>query len=220
VSAIGVGERSDELGFTIRAVGAVTRALVEVPVGGVVGVRGPFGTGWLPELPAGDDLVIVAGGVGLAPLRPVLHHVLAHRDRYGSVALVVGARRPADLLFADELDAWSRTDDIHVEVTVDAAERGWTGPVGVVTTRLAALPVTPDRTTALVCGPEVMMRFTARELVDRGVPPEQVRLSMERNMRCAVGHCGHCQMGPHLLCRTGPVLTFPEVQPLMEVWEL
>jgi NAD(P)H-flavin reductase len=219
VSAIGPGDRPDQLAFTIRAVGAVTRSLAGLPVGAIVGGRGPFGRGWSPELARGADVLVVAGGLGLAPLRPVLHEVVANRDDYGAVALVVGARRPSEVLFADEIAEWSRYD-IHVEVTVDAADRTWTGPVGVVTTRLSRAPVTPTRTTAFVCGPEVMMRFTARDLVDRGIPPEQVRLSVERNMRCAIGHCGHCQLGPHLLCRTGPVLTFPEVQRLLEVWEL
>jgi NAD(P)H-flavin reductase len=199
---------------TVRAVGAVTRALCQARRGDLVGVRGPFGTGWELERAAGGDVMIVAGGIGLAPLRPVIYQLLAERDRYGAVSLLVGARSPATLLYQRELRAWRSRFDLQVEVTVDHAERGWRGNVGVVTELLGALPLDPA-TTALVCGPEVMMRLTAAALTDRGVPPAAIRVSLERNMKCAVGHCGHCQLGPVLVCRDGAVFDYQRVAPLL-----
>lgn len=217
VSAVGPG---DGLCFTVRDVGAVTGALASLPAGAVVGLRGPFGTSWDLGSAEGGDVVVVAGGLGLAPLRQAVREVLSGRDRYGEVVLVLGARTPGDLCFGDEIQAWRSRDDVHVAVTVDVADRSWWGSVGVVTSQLPHPAVDPARATALVCGPEVMMRATARELVARGMPAGRVRVSLERNMRCAVGHCGHCQLGPHLVCRDGAVLDWPRVAGLVSVREL
>ncbi len=226
VYAFGVGEvpisvsgheGSAGIVHTLRSVGAVTRALSTVECGAVLGVRGPYGTDW--GLPAGGDLVVMAGGIGLAPLRPVVRHAVEHRERYGTVAVLIGARTPADLLYPDEYDVW-RAAGIEVQVTVDRADAGWTGHVGVVTTVLDGLGVDPAVTTAFVCGPEVMMRFAARALVDRGVPAAAVRVSLERNMRCGDALCGHCQLGPLLVCRDGPVVGYDRAAPLMAVKEL
>lgn len=204
---------------TVRAVGAVTRAITSSAPGDVLGLRGPFGQGW-PVVPAiGHDVLIVAGGIGLAPLRPAVLHVLAHRAQYGRAVLVYGARTPADLLYPGELAAW-RARGLEVLTTVDAGDAAWRGSVGVVTRLLPRAEVDPARTVSMVCGPEVMMRFTAQELVARGFAPARTYLSMERNMKCAVAACGHCQYGPTLLCRDGPVLTWERLAPLLAVREL
>jgi len=207
------------LTHTLRAVGAVTRALYAAAPGAAIGVRGPFGTSWDVGSAAGHDVVIVAGGIGLAPVRPVLQAVLAERSRYGDVVLLVGARTPADLLYTDELLRWGAAD-VQVGVTVDRPSDDWTGHVGVVPALIPNARFDPARSVAFVCGPEVMMRFTARALLDRGLPASRLRVSLERNMRCGVGWCGHCQLGPLLLCRDGPVIDYARAAPLMELREL
>lgn len=228
VYAFGVGEvpisvsRLDGPGglvHTLRAVGAVTQALHDARVGQVLGIRGPFGTDWGLPAPLRHDLVIVAGGIGLAPLRPVVQHALRQRDRYRNVFVLIGARTPADLLYPGEYDVW-RAGGVDVRVTVDRADSGWLGHVGVVTALMGDLDLDPAATTGFVCGPEVMMRFAARGLIDRGVPRPAIRVSLERNMRCGVALCGHCQLGPLLVCRDGPVVGYDLAEPLMSVKEL
>lgn len=228
--ALGVGEvpistsgdpaHGDVLVHTIRAVGPVTQRLCASEPGAVVGVRGPFGTTWPLSAAEGGDLLIVAGGIGLAPLRPAIHDVLARRDAFGSVTVLVGARTPGDLLFVEELEHWRGRFDVDVEVTVDAAAPGWRGRVGLVTTLVPGASFDPERAAAFVCGPEVMMTFVARALLERGLPRERIWVSMERNMRCGLGHCGHCQLGPYLICRDGPVFRLDAVDHLTEVREL
>ncbi|WP_046729459.1 FAD/NAD(P)-binding protein [Streptomyces humi] len=203
---------------TVRAVGAVSAALYRLRPGDTVGLSGPYGTGWDLAEAAGQDLLVIAGGIGLAPLRPVVHAVLERRHGYGRLAVLVGARTPADLIYREEIDSWC--GPAHVAVTVDRPGPGWRGAVGVVTTLLDRLDLRPERTRALVCGPEVMMRHTARGLVTRRLAPDRVQVSLERNMRCATGHCGHCQLGPLLLCRDGPVVGYDRVAHLLLVREL
>jgi len=205
---------------TIRAVGAVTTGLTRVRPGDTVGVRGPFGTGWDVEAAAGRDVVVVAGGLGLAPLRPVLYWMLAHRGEVGRVALLYGSRSPEDLLYPDELHRWRARFDLDVEVTVDRARGGWHGDVGVVPALVRRLAVDPANTVAYVCGPEIMMRFTADALTDLGVPAERVEVSLERNMKCMVGLCGHCVLGPFYVCTDGPVLPWSAVSRLMRLREV
>ena len=208
------------LAHTVRAVGAVTRALRGLRRGGVVGLRGPFGTAWPLDEAAGRDVVLMAGGIGLAPLRPVVYHLLAHRDRYGRVAVLYGARTPADLLYTRELERWRGRFDVQIEVTVDAAPPGaWRGHVGVAGTLLPLAEFEPADAVALVCGPEVMMRFAIADLRRRGLAPEQIYLSMERNMRCAIGLCGHCQFGPAFVCKDGPVFRYDRLAPFLGVRE-
>ena len=214
------GALARKLVHTLRAVGAVTRALHAKQPGQVVGVRGPFGAGWDVASAAGRDLVIVAGGIGLAPLRPVVLAALAERSRYGRVAVLVGARTPADLLYPDELSTWNRLEGFRIEVTVDRPNSAWSGHVGVVTTLIGGAEFDPDNSVAFVCGPEVMMRFVARALVDRGMPAHRVRVSLERNMHCGTAWCGHCQLGPLLVCRDGPVVGYDVAGPLTSVREL
>ena len=222
--AFGVGEvpisvsgldNDGVLEHTIRSVGAVTKGLCSSQVGDILGVRGPFGVGWNLDRATGHDLLIVAGGLGLAPLRLAMLEALANRHRFGRLALLVGARDPESLLFVEELEQWRGRFDIDVEVTVDAAPPSWRGNVGVVTKLMAHTPVDFLNTTAIVCGPEVMMRFAALTLTDHGVPAGQIYLSMERNMRCAIGHCGHCQFGPELICKDGPVFPWTRMEKMM-----
>jgi NAD(P)H-flavin reductase len=204
---------------TIRSVGPVTRALCGVRPGGVVGVRGPYGVPWPVARAEGRDVVVVAGGVGLAPLRPVVYELLRRRDRYGRVSLLVGARTPRDLLYARQLEQWRARFDLEVELTVGSAPVDWKGNVGVVTSLLARVAFDPEETVAMVCGPEVMMRHTSADLQARGVPPDHVYLSMERNMKCAVGFCGHCQLGPSFICKDGPVFSYPNIAPYLTLRE-
>jgi NAD(P)H-flavin reductase len=228
--AFGVGEaaisisgdpaRRDEATHTIRAVGSVTRALTSTRPGALVGLRGPYGTAWPVEAAEGADIAFVAGGIGLAPLRPAVRAVLARRERYGRVALLYGARTPDDQLYKRELARLRGRFDVDVDATVDRAPAGYRGKVGVVTRLIPRTEIDPRHTIALVCGPEVMMRFAARALLERGVPPERIYLSLERSMRCGVGWCGHCQLGPLLLCRDGPVVRYDLAERLMAVREL
>ena len=220
ISISGDPDRPVRLVHTIRAVGSVTRRLEKLGEGDVVGVRGPFGGSWPIEDAEGDDVVFMAGGLGLAPLRPAIYHVLSHREDYGNVSILYGARSPKEILFAEQLQAWRGRFDLEVEVTVDIPTREWRGMVGVVTTTIPYAPFEPSATTAFVCGPEIMMRFCARNLEDRGVGPERIFLSMERSMKCGVVHCGHCQWGPHLICRDGPVFSYASIRDLLHVREL
>lgn len=228
VYAFGIGEvpisfSGDPRGpllHTVRAVGPVTTAICAARRGAVVGVRGPFGNTWPVEEAAGGDVVIIAGGIGLPPLRPALYEILHHRRDYGEVALLYGARTPADLVFGAELERWAARDDLQFDVTVDSAESGWGGKVGVVPKLVAGSRFDPRSATALIVGPEIMMRFSAEALMDRGVPPERIHVSMERNMQCGMGHCGHCQLGPTLICRDGPVYRWDYLAPLLSVREL
>ncbi|BDX33559.1 oxidoreductase [Mycobacterium antarcticum] len=205
---------------TIRSVGAISRALHDAQPGTVIGMRGPLGTDWGLEKAAGRDLVIVAGGVGLAPLRPVVLGALADRDRYGRVTLIAGARTRDDFLFSDELAGWEQDGALEVHVTVDVPVQGWPGEVGFVTEPLRRLSLRAENTTAFLCGPESMMSNGALELLRKGMSGHDIRVSLERNMQCGIGWCGHCQLGPLLLCRDGPVVTYEVAEPLLRVKEL
>lgn len=208
------------LTHTIRSVGAVSAALCAAEPGTTLGVRGPFGTSWGLAEVAGRDLVIVAGGVGLAPLRPVLLGALAERDRYGRVTLIAGARSQRDFLYSAEIAEWQADSRLETHVTVDVPIQGWQGETGFVTEPLRKLNLQPGRTTAFLCGPEPMMRFGAQALVAKGMAEADIRVSLERNMQCGIGWCGHCQLGHLLLCRDGPVVGYDVARPLLEVEEL
>jgi NAD(P)H-flavin reductase len=219
VSVSGHARPGKPLLHTVRSVGAVSAALCQVRTGEVIGVRGPFGTGWGLEAEEGADLVLVAGGVGLAPLRSALEFALVERRRFGRLVLLVGARSPEELIFAKELERLRGRKDLEVEVTVDRATPAWEGHVGVVTQLLPEAAFDPARVLALVCGPEVMMRFTATALLGQGVRVDQIRVSLERNMKCAIGWCGHCQLGPEFVCKDGPVRSWAQAAPLLAVKE-
>ncbi len=221
ISVSGVPTDADgTITHTIRSVGAVSRALHDAQPGEVIGMRGPFGTNWGVAEAAGRDLIIVAGGVGLAPLRPIVVEALASRDRFGNVTLIAGARSRDDFLFIAELQRWAQCDDIKVHLTVDVPVQGWPGEVGFVTEPLRRMSVRPDNSTAFLCGPELMMRNGAEILLRKGLSPSDIRVSLERNMQCGIGWCGHCQLGPLLLCRDGPVVGYDTAEPLLAVKEL
>ena len=219
ISLSGDPERADRLVHTIRAVGSVTSRLGALGRGDVVGVRGPFGNGWPLDESRGRDVVLVAGGVGLAPLRSAVYRLLGRRAEYGRIALVYGARTPEDLLYRSELERW-RARDVTVRVTVDRGGAGWHGDVGVVPALLARLELDAARAVALVCGPEVMMRFCVRELERLGLGADRIYLAMERSMRCALGWCGHCQYGPAFVCKDGPVLRYDRIAHLLHTREV
>lgn len=220
ISIAGNPHAPNLLVHTVRAVGAVTDAICGLEPGDVVGMRGPYGTGWPLDAAQGRDLLIVTGGIGLAPLRPAVIEALNRREEFLSLSLIYGARTPDDLLYKDDLLGWESSPDIEVEVTVDRASSDWWGDVGLVTRLLPRIPFNPLNTAAFVCGPEVMMRVVARDLRDRGVPAPNIYVSMERNMKCAVGFCGHCQYGRDLLCRTGPIGSFHDLGDRMNVSEI
>jgi len=226
--AFGVGEvpvsvsrtEGPRLVHTVRAVGAVTEAICAAAPGAVLGVRGPYGNAWPVEEGRGRDVVIVAGGIGLAPLRPALLHVLDHRGDHGAAVLLYGSRTPRDLVYRAELERLAARADLELRVTVDAADDEWRGNVGVVPKLVGEARFDPANTVAMICGPEIMMRYTAEALLARGVPASNVYVSMERNMTCGLGYCGHCQLGPTLICRDGPVYRWDVIEPLMAVREL
>jgi NAD(P)H-flavin reductase len=200
---------------TVRDVGAVTHALCSAQAGSLVGVRGAFGIGWGVDNVGDADVIVVAGGIGLAPLRGAIEVLIDRLTRGGGrLFIAVGARQPDQLIFGNDLSRW-RLAGAAVEVIVDVAAPGWNGHVGLVTDRLAALAFDPAQSIAMVCGPEIMMRFVARDLSQRGVSPSDIRVSLERNMQCGVAFCGHCQLGPLLLCRDGPVVNYESVAELM-----
>lgn len=205
---------------TTRVVGTVTKAMKNLKRDDPVGIRGPFGSSWPVEQAIGSDIVIVAGGIGLAPLRPALYQVLSQRDKYGKVVLLYGCRSPKDLLYRREIERWRGRFDLEVYVTVDYADSDWRGNVGTVTTLIPKAPFDPMHSVAWICGPEVMMRFTIQELRKRGVNPNNIVLSMERNMKCALGFCGHCQFGPYFICRDGPVFNYSQIQGWLTKWEI
>lgn len=205
---------------TVRAVGAVTDAIVALEPGQVLGARGPYGRGWPLAGAAGKDLLIVAGGIGIAPLRPAVIHALTGRAQVRCLTLIYGARSPADLLYKDDLLGWKSSPDIDLQVTVDRASSDWWGDVGLVSNLIPRVTFDPADTVALVCGPEVMMRVVARELTATGVPADRIWISVERNMKCAIGFCGHCQYGSDFICRDGPVGSYDHFEPRLKVEEL
>ncbi len=205
----------DKLTHTIRAVGTVTKSMQKMKKGEMLGVRGPFGSHWPVEELVGNDIVIVAGGIGLPPLRPSIYYILANREKYGKVVLLYGTRTPNDILYRKELEQWRARFDMEVHVTVDRAAVDWKGNVGVVTTLIQRYHFDSFNTVAMIVGPEIMMRFTIQELQKRGVVPENIFISMERNMKCGIGFCGHCQCGPTFICKDGPVYPFKAIKDIL-----
>jgi len=210
-------QRREGIAHTIRIAGNVTLTLAALPAGATLGLRGPFGTSWPLDACIGRDVVLVCGGIGLAPLRPAIYALLHDRDRFGSITLMYGARSPDTLLFASEFADWER-QGIEVQTTVDRSAPGWNGNVGVVTQLLEqSRSFDPANAVLLCCGPEIMMRFTLLSAERRGMSREQVWVSTERNMQCAVGLCGHCQLGPAFICKDGPVFRYDTIAPYIDV---
>ncbi len=220
VSISGDASDATRLVQTVRAVGKVSEAVTKLAAGDTLGLRGPYGTAWPVADGYGRDVVVVAGGLGLAPLRPALYQLQAERKRFGKLVLLYGTRRPEDILFRRQLAGWRRQLDMEIEVTVDHASTDWRGHVGVVTKLIPRLGIDADNAMALVCGPEVMMRFAASALHDIGMPEETIHLSLERNMKCAVGLCGHCQFAGSFVCKDGAVMRYDKVRRLLGLKEI
>ena len=219
ISISGDPARLDRITHTVRAVGPVSRALVAARAGSTIGMRGPFGSAWPTEIAQDHDVVLVAGGIGLAPLRPVVYAIMAHRPRYRNVTLLAGARSPDIFLYRKELEIWKKRG-VDVRLTVDAAASGWEGSVGPVTTLIPRTQFDPPHAVAFIVGPEIMMRFAVQALAQRGMPGDRIFVSMERNMKCAVGFCGHCQLGPAFICKDGPVLAYSRLEPWLQIRNL
>lgn len=220
MSICGDPTSSQPLKHTTRIVGNVTRLMGGLKSGDLVGVRGPFGSHWPLEEAENKDVIIVAGGIGLAPLRPVIYQILHERDKYKNVIVMYGTRTPEDILYENELQQWEQESKINVYVTVDRAAGDWKGNVGVVTSLIPRATFDPSQTKVYICGPEVMMSFTIRALKQRGLNDEDIYVSMERNMKCAVGFCGHCQYGPHFICKDGPVFRYDRIEPIFRIEEI
>jgi NAD(P)H-flavin reductase len=203
--------RTDVLSHTVRVAGNVTRALARMSPGDTIGLRGPFGTSWPVAECRGKDVVIACGGIGLAPLRPAIYHFLNHREDFGRLVLLYGARTPNDLLFKAEYDDW-RSRGLDVQVTVDIGDANWQGHIGVAPVLFYRLRLPPNNTAVLTCGPEIMIRFVVFEALARKLKPTDIYVSMERNMSCGMGLCGHCQLGSHFVCKDGPVFNFRQVE--------
>jgi NAD(P)H-flavin reductase len=230
--AYGVGEAAisisgdpavpERLIHTTRNVGKVSAALTRLQAGDMLGVRGPFGSDWPVEQQRGRHVLFIAGGLGLAPLRGAIQQAIAARTEFEEVSLLLGARSPTDILYRPQVADWAAFSGANVEVTVDHAVRGWTGNVGVVTSRLDRILNGHDHVnvSAFICGPEVMMRFTAQDLTHMGVPADRIWLSMERNMKCGIGLCGHCQWGPDFVCKDGPVLRYDQISRRLAMREI
>jgi len=212
-------QQAGSLSHTVRIAGNVTQALARRAVGDQIFLRGPFGSAWPLRQVVDRDVVIACGGIGLAPLRPLIYHIINNRGDYGTVCLLYGARSPAGLLYTDEYDRW-RDAGIEVETTVDSGDTDWRGHIGVVPMLFDRLSLAPDRTRVLTCGPEIMMRFVVFEALSRGVLPQHIYISLERNMQCAVGFCGHCQLGPAFVCKDGPVFTYQQMEPYFNLEDL
>lgn len=205
---------------TVRAVGKVSEGVTKLTAGATLGLRGPYGTAWPVADGYGRDVVVVAGGLGLAPLRPALYQLLAERKKFGKLVLLYGTRRPEDILFRRQLERWRKQLDMEIEVTVDHAGAAWRGHVGVVTKLIPRLGIDAGNAMALVCGPEIMMRFAAGALHDIGMADEMIHLSLERNMKCAVGLCGHCQFAGSFVCKDGAVMRYDKVRRLLALKEI
>lgn len=221
LQAFGIGEsaisissdpaKNHSITHTIRAVGPVTRHLTELNANQTLAVRGPFGTAWPVEQAKGHSVLLIAGGIGLAPLRPVIYQLLARAHEYQTITVLYGARSPENVIYEDEIKDWQAK--MQFEVTVDFAPLTWEGHIGVVTSLIKQAIRFPNNTWVMMCGPEVMMRFCLFELQELSIPPQNIYISMERNMQCGFGQCGHCQWGPYFLCKDGPVVNFAEVAP-------
>jgi NAD(P)H-flavin reductase len=209
-------ENVETVGHTIRLAGNVTNAIDRLRIGDTVGIRGPFGSHWPVEACIGKDIYIAAGGIGLPPLRPVIYHIMKNRENFGEVVVLYGARTPNDLQFKDEYETW-RDAGIDLMVTVDRADEGWEGTVGVVPVLFYHLRMKSQNSVTFTCGPEIMMRFVVYEALARRLEEENIYISFERNMKCGFGSCGHCQLGPYFVCKDGPVFSYQQLQPYFNV---
>lgn len=218
ISISGDPSRQGDLIHTVRAVGNVTKSMQRLKEGDEIGVRGPFGSSW-PLLKKHCDVLVIAGGIGLAPLRSALFDFVSHRDQYQNITLLYGAKNPNDIIYQKDLESW-QNHGVKVETTVDSPDLGWKGPVGVVTSLIRKNIKDPKETLVLICGPEIMIKFAVQELLGAEVEEKHIFVSLERNMQCAVGFCGHCQYGPYFLCKDGPVLSYEQLRQWLMIKEL
>jgi sulfite reductase subunit B len=207
----------DKMEITIMKAGHLTGMLHQMAAGQTLGIRGPYGTGYPIEDFHDKEILIVGGGVGLAPLRSLLFTLFSQLTKFKKVLLRYGARTPADIVYKDALPEWSKK--IDSVVTVDSGAEGWKGNVGLVTTILKDLPLDTKSAKAIVCGPPIMMKFTTFKLLDQGFIPENIYLSMEKNMSCGLGKCGHCRCGKYYVCKDGPVFTYDKIKDLPDLWD-
>lgn len=219
ISIVSDPEDTRILHHTVRTVGRVTGGMSQLQVGDRIGVRGPYGRGWPVERARGRSVLVVTGGLGCAPVMSVINYILKRRPEYGRLAILQGVRHSNDLIWRERYDAFASLPDVEVHLAADVADRGWHGVEGPVTLLFERIAVDPGAA-AFVCGPEPMMAASARALVQRGVPAGEIWLSLERNMQCATGHCGHCQLGSRFVCHDGPVFDWPAVEPLLAVRNL
>lgn len=211
---------ADKMEVTIMKAGTVTDRLHSLKAGAQLGVRGPYGKGYPMDQLYGKELLILGGGVGLAPLRSLMYQIFEDMDKFPRVILLYGAKSPADLVYPGQLEKWAKKDKkLEVLVTVDAGDNGWKGNVGVVTTLLPKVQLNLDKTVAVVCGPPIMMKFGTLELVQTGLKKDRIYLSMEKNMSCGLGKCGHCRLGPYYICEDGPVFTYDKIEAIAGLWE-
>jgi len=206
----------DGFEMCVRDVGRVTGALHTLEAGQTVGIRGPFGNGWPLETLKGQDVLFVAGGLGLAPARGAIQSVLDNRSDFGKVSILYGARSPKELLFRRDLKEWEERPDVEFLVTVDRGDDSWTGNTGVITTLFEKVSFAPQTTYAVIVGPPIMFKFTVLEALSMGLPEHRILCSLERHMKCGLGKCGHCQMGKVYVCQDGPVFTYEQVRRLRE----
>jgi len=226
VSAFGIGEapisvssspsEDGKFELCIRQVGTLTNVLKNYDAGDEMGVRGPFGTGYPMEKLFGKDILIVAGGIGLVPLRSLINFVLDNRKDFGRLIILYGAKTPSELLFTDELEKWEKSDDVELHVTVDQPDADWKGNTGVITTLIPSLDLNLNTTIAAITGPPVMYKFVVMSLKSKQLPDDQIYLSLERRMKCGVGKCGHCQINGVYCCQDGPVFNYVDIKPLEE----
>ena len=226
VSLLGIGEapisvsssptKKGSFELAVRGVGNVTRALHTLDRGAILGIRGPFGKGFPVEEMKGKDILFVAGGIGLIPLRSLIHYVLDHRSDFGRVLVLFGAKTPAEQLFLGELSNWRVSKEMEYWETVDRSDGKWKGNVGVITTLFPKITIDPGKTVAVIVGPPVMYRFAILEAQVKGIPDDQILVSLERRMKCGVGKCGHCQINDLYVCQDGPVFRYARIKDLKE----
>ncbi|MBM3135161.1 MAG: oxidoreductase [Chloroflexi bacterium] len=230
VSLFGIGEapisissapaRNGDFELCVRAMGDVTNALHRLSPGALVGIRGPFGHGFPVDQMRGKDILFTAGGLGLVPLRSLINTVLDQRQDFGRVLILYGCKNPSEILFRHELAQWEKRDDVEFHLTVDRGDATWTGNVGVITRLFPKITVDPHKTVAVIVGPPIMYKFVLIEvLANKGIPEDQIYLSLERRMKCGVGKCGHCQMNHIYVCQSGPVFTYDQIKHLGEAIE-
>lgn len=214
ISIVSDPDDTTVLDHTIRALGRVTQGLAQLKTGDRIGLRGPYGRGWPLREAEGNDILVITGGLGCAPVVAVIQYILMRREQFGRLTIIQGVKHADDLIWRERYAEWSAMPNTHVLLAADHGGPLWPWHVGLVTELFDEAEIVPDRTTVMMCGPEGMMRAGIPDLASRGIPEQRIYLSMERNMKCAVGHCGHCQYGPTFICKDGPVFSYPQVKEL------